>query len=256
MDYKAIFADVDGTLISPGSHGNTPATPKVMSAVKKACEKGVIVSLASARSLDWVEGLIDSLQIKGPIILDNGARIYDSRIHQYIFEEFIDNKTAKKVISLMASLHSEIAIVSDDMRKIVDLQNIEQYKKIVKIMVLNISGNDAETLFQLLQKIPDIQISKSISKINPIRESIHVNSVSARKDIALKKCADYLKINTAEIIGIGDSYNDKELLLACGLKAAMGNAVPEIKKIADYIAPSYDEDGVADVIEKYILNSY
>ena len=43
--------------------------------------------------------------------------------------------------------------------------------------------------------------------------------------------------------------------MACGLKVAMGNAIPELKEIADYVAPSVDDDGVADVIEKFILNS-
>jgi hypothetical protein len=43
--------------------------------------------------------------------------------------------------------------------------------------------------------------------------------------------------------------------MACGLKVAMGNAVPELKAIADYIAPSVTDDGMATVIEKFILNS-
>ncbi|HXS15232.1 MAG TPA: HAD hydrolase family protein, partial [Candidatus Saccharimonadales bacterium] len=62
-------------------------------------------------------------------------------------------------------------------------------------------------------------------------------------------------ISTEEIIGIGDGHNDFPLLMACGLKVAMGNAVDDLKAIADYIAPSVDEDGVADVIEKFILNA-
>ena len=41
--------------------------------------------------------------------------------------------------------------------------------------------------------------------------------------------------------------------MACGLKVAMGNAVDDLKAIADYIAPTVDEDGVADVINKFIL---
>lgn len=41
--------------------------------------------------------------------------------------------------------------------------------------------------------------------------------------------------------------------MACGLKVAMGNAVQDLKEIADYIAPSVDEDGIADVIEKFVL---
>lgn len=58
-----------------------------------------------------------------------------------------------------------------------------------------------------------------------------------------------------KLIGIGDSYNDLEYLKLCGLKVAMGNATPDIKKIADYIAPSYKDEGVAKTIEKYILSN-
>ena len=43
------------------------------------------------------------------------------------------------------------------------------------------------------------------------------------------------------------------LLMACGLKIAMGNAYEELKSIADYVAPPIEEDGVADAIEKFIL---
>ena len=67
--------------------------------------------------------------------------------------------------------------------------------------------------------------------------------------------ANLLKIKTTEIIGVGDGYNDFPMLLACGLKVAMDNANDDLKAIADYIAPSVDDDGVADVIEKYILNA-
>jgi len=65
--------------------------------------------------------------------------------------------------------------------------------------------------------------------------------------------AEILGIKTDEIIAVGDGYNDFPFLMACGLKVAMGNAVPELKAIADYIAPSVDEDGIVDVIERFIL---
>jgi len=64
-----------------------------------------------------------------------------------------------------------------------------------------------------------------------------------------------LKISREEIIGIGDHYNDFPLLMACGLKVAMGNAVDDLKAIADYIAPSVEKDGVADVIDRFVLNN-
>ena len=65
--------------------------------------------------------------------------------------------------------------------------------------------------------------------------------------------ATFVRIEQYEIIGVGDGYNDFPLLMACGLKVAMGNATEDLKEIADYIAPTVDEDGVADVIEKFVL---
>ena len=59
-------------------------------------------------------------------------------------------------------------------------------------------------------------------------------------------------IETHEIISIGDSYNDFPLLMASGLRVAMGNAFSDLKEIAHYIAPSVQQDGVADVIQKFV----
>lgn len=83
--------------------------------------------------------------------------------------------------------------------------------------------------------------------------SLSITHVGATKQHAIFEAAKILGIETHEIIGVGDGYNDFPLLMACGLKVAMGNAVPELKAIADYIAPSVEEDGVADVIKKFIL---
>lgn len=77
----------------------------------------------------------------------------------------------------------------------------------------------------------------------------------ATKKHAVLEVARHLNIKTEEIIGVRDGHNDLSLLMACGLKIAMGNAVREIKSIADYIAPSVEEDGVAHVIEKFILKN-
>ena len=120
-------------------------------------------------------------------------------------------------------------------------------------MVLHVTPKKAEELYQKLKTNPAVHVTKSISGINPRDETIHVTSCEATKQVAVVKFAQALKIETKEIIGIGDSYNDFPLLMACGLKVAMSNATADIKEIADYIAPSYEKDGVAEVIEKFIL---
>lgn len=81
-----------------------------------------------------------------------------------------------------------------------------------------------------------------------------VSHVNATKQSAIVKLAELLDIATSSFIGIGDSHTDFPLLMACGLKLAMGNAVDGLKDIADYVVPPVEEDGAAFAIRKFILH--
>ena len=60
-------------------------------------------------------------------------------------------------------------------------------------------------------------------------------------------------MDTSQMIAIGDSYNDLPLLAACGLGIAMGGSPEELRAIADHVAPSVDDDGLAVAIEEHVL---
>lgn len=62
-----------------------------------------------------------------------------------------------------------------------------------------------------------------------------------------------LNINSEDVIGVRDSNNDMTLFKNVGLKVAMGNATEELKATADFIASPIEKDGLAQVIEKFIL---
>ena len=65
--------------------------------------------------------------------------------------------------------------------------------------------------------------------------------------------AEKLGIKQEEVICIGDEENDRHMIEYAGLGVAMGNAVAGIKEIADYVTKTNDEDGVAHVIDKFVL---
>ena len=75
----------------------------------------------------------------------------------------------------------------------------------------------------------------------------------ATKATAVRRYAAAMGAEASQIIGAGDSYNDLPLLNACGLRIAMGNAAPEVKAIADYVAPTVDDDGLAVAIEEFVM---
>ena len=256
MKYKAVIADVDGTLIAPNAGPLTIASQNVISAVHKAVGKGIYFSIATARSINWITGLVESLHVNAPLILDNGARIYDPKTQKYLFESYLSERKVIEVLAVLKKYNVKITLVPHE-NELARFDYVEGEKyaldDLVKIIVLHISSQLSESVYQSLTKLDGIQVTKSISGHSPIKESVHVTSFNAAKGKALQWITHYLHISKDEIIGIGDSYNDEEFLKECGLKVAMGNSVPEILKIADYIAPSYEEDGVADVLDKFIL---
>lgn len=74
------------------------------------------------------------------------------------------------------------------------------------------------------------------------------------KGHALTFLANHFGCELSETIAIGDSWNDHEMLECAGLGIAMENAIPDLKKLADYITRSNNEDGVKHAIDKFVLN--
>lgn len=76
---------------------------------------------------------------------------------------------------------------------------------------------------------------------------------NTNKWIAIKMLIEQLNIKPSEVIAIGDNFNDIEMIKHAGLGVAMNNGSPVAKEVARVVAPSNDMDGVATVLEQYIL---
>lgn len=252
MQYKAVIVDIDGTLVVPTQASASRPSQKVIDTVKKVKEKGVYFSIATGRSLDRSLNIVNSLQLNSPIILDNGALIYDCKTKKYIWESLVAKEAILQVGHLLEKEAPLKIIIYDDNLRLTSFNKISKWR-VSKILILDLSEDRSTKLHKKLKAIPNVSLTRSIVGHAPVKEAIHVTNIDATKQVGVHKLAQYLNIATSKIIGIGDSYNDFSLLMACGLKVAMGNATDDIKAIADYIAPTYWEDGVAYVLEKFIL---
>lgn len=246
--YKALILDVDGTTI-PNRQDGMPSE-KVTQAIKKASEK-LHVGLASGRPYNALTHITKHLKLKGPIIVNGGARVMDAGTHQVLWEQPLDKNDAIKIGELLLHELKLPCFINDDGK---DIFFSDEYipKVPLEMCVQNIDIKIAEDIEKKLHKVPTVvcHIVHSWTKGNV---DILINHAAATKQHGVFELAKILKIDTHEIIGVGDSGNDFPLLMACGLKVAMGNARDELKAIADYVAPSVTDDGVADVIEKFIL---
>jgi HAD superfamily hydrolase (TIGR01484 family) len=246
--YKALMLDLDGTTIPPLLKG-LPSR-KVSEAIAKA-NKRLHVGIVSARPFSLVKPISSHLSLSGPSIISGGAQIVDFPSEKIVLQEFISKKDVVSVANLLEKLKFNFIVQYDGLDHGVkfDRKNV---KRALDIAIPEIPVNKAIFLRNELKKISSV-VSHVTTSWNGGGAWVQISSVKATKQHAILAVARILGIETHEIIGVGDGYNDFPLLMACGLKVAMGNAVPELKEIADYIAPSVEEDGVADVIEKFVL---
>jgi len=70
---------------------------------------------------------------------------------------------------------------------------------------------------------------------------------------SLKELLNHLNLSTEQMISCGDGYNDLSMIEYAGMGVAMANARDEIKKVADYITLSNDDDGIAHVIHEFMI---
>ncbi len=249
--FKALIVDCDGTLVE--SKRDALPSSIVTKAILKA--SGLMhVGIATQRSLFSARPILEHLKLTGPSIITGGAQVIDSQTFKILREELIGIDDLYKAIKIIQDFRKKYNVsffIQDGEGKDKDWTAGYVPKEPIIVFIPDLKEEVADELKKELSVISSL----SVNKVTPWdgQFGLVIASSQATKQHGIFEVAKILGIDTHEIIGIGDGYNDFPLLMACGLKIAMGNAVPELKEIADYIAPSVDEDGVADVINKFVL---
>lgn len=247
MRYRAIFSDLDGTIV-PNRADGLPSY-KVVEAIRKATKR-VFVCLATSRPLFMAQKIIDVLPLNGLCILNDATQIYDPTQKKIVETLFLSPESIRESLVILAKQRVSL-LVNDGLRD-------WEYKgealngEISTLLVPDVKPEMADDIITELTHISNIAVQKIPSYTKGLTW-VSITNPQATKLHGVVRVAELLGISPKQAVGIGDGYNDYPLLSACGLKIAMGNAVPELKAIADFIAPSVEEDGVATVIEKFIL---
>ena len=245
--YQALISDLDGTLIL-----NTPTSlpsKNVIKAIKKA-SKFIHIGIATSRPFKHAEKIINILNLTSPCIVGGGSQIVDPITKKVLWEKRLANEELRTVLKLLKEQNTNTGIIDDRGNFI---NNFRYKEPPLQIWVQAVSSEKADEIIKKVSKIKTISIN-TVPSYTKGKKALIITDIHATKQHAILKVARLLKIDTTSIIGIGDGGNDFPLLMACGLKVAMGNADKDLKEIADYIAPPVEEDGVVDVIERFILN--
>ncbi|RST74242.1 HAD family phosphatase [Siminovitchia acidinfaciens] len=264
--YKMIAIDLDDTLLTD----QLIISRGTIEAIQQAVDAGIVVTIATGRMYSSAKKIARSLDLNVPLITYQGALVKEANGEDIHYERLIDPETAHQLIEFAKYEDLHLQVYQDDtLYSSSENKLLQQYANDVKVPYViepdlaKLAGRGFDKMLFIdapdyLDKLQDELRSlfgqrAHITKSRPFY--LEITHPEANKGLALLHLAGRLGIDRSEIIGIGDSYNDLDLIMSAGLGVAMGNAVDELKKQADYVTYSNNEEGVRHVIEKFIFQN-
>lgn len=269
MKYKMIALDLDGTL----TNSKKEVSERNREALKKAADKGVHIVLASGRPLVGILPVAEMVNLKetgGYMLAFNGAHIVDGRTGETFMQTTLPEEFYPDIIDY-GKLFYDVTILTYTKKGIVTLDDQNPYAqleaKINRVPLMQVpdlyaalDGPVCKFLcvgnYSHLREIQLMIKAEYGDKINVFFSETYFLEIvpnGIEKAASLKKLLDKLGLKREELIACGDGLNDITMIEFAGLGVAMENAQDALRYRADYITDTNDADGVAEVIEKFIL---
>ena len=269
MKYKLLALDMDGTTLN----SEKKITPKTANAISELLKSGIAVVLSTGRGLAEIADYKSELKSMNYGILISGGMVYDffkskpivtHPLSAEIMFELIDGAVAENAMIQLLTLNDSLVREEDILNmesfhmgiyKDMYYRNCvrcDDFKKFIrenpgKVLKLNIYHRSAESRERNFKRFGNLEVNFSYAE----ETAIETCPKNITKASGLKELCDFLKIEIAETVAVGDAPNDTEILKAAGLAVAMGNASAEIKNLADFVTDDNDHDGIVKVIEKF-----
>ncbi len=265
-EYRLVVADIDGTLVT----SRREITARVRRVVREAQRRGVRVCLATGRT--WRSGrrYFEALGADPPAILYNGGLIYDFARDRALFRRAMTVRQAQKVIAALDAFPDLAAhfYVEDEIYVRWRTPLVEATAR--QDHILPAAVGDFRTVlrgrpmkFRILGPRPRLAaLLRRVQRADgagtyvfSARNSLEILPPGSSKGAALRRMARLLRVPLRQVVAVGDELNDLSMIQVAGLGVAMGNAPRELRRAADYVAPSNDDDGLAEVIRRFILRT-
>ncbi len=251
---KAIFFDIDGTLLSHKSKGIPQSTVAAFQELRK---KGILLFAATGRHMLEMENLpLDPLEFDGYITL-NGQLNLD--VHKNIIDENpIHSEDVDVMIDVFNGKEIPIMIVERNKMYInfVDDQ-VRAAQEVISTPVPDVDLYRGEKVYSFVIYDRDHQaaeIQKRLPHCTMVywgNDAIDVIPRDGGKSIGIQHVIEKLGIKREEMMAFGDGQNDIDMLQFAGIGVAMGNASEEVKKEADHVTADIDEDGLALALKHF-----
>ncbi len=269
MNIALVVSDIDDTLLPKGGE----ISDRTRRAVAALNERNIPFALASGRWFPSTVSVAQEIGCKGPLIVANGGCVITTGGE--VLKEFCmtdeDVRTAYEIIKDSGALITsyvrgaiyrlnadsmenrppeKLSYFGGDLFEVVD-DDVSRFEAeaLTGVYKMEAYSNDEALLNDLRARLSESGFLVSSS----FRTNIEITTSGLGKGTALLWLASYLGVPRESVMACGDNTNDMQMLACAGLGVAMGNAVPELKKMARVVAADCAADGLARAIEEYVL---
>jgi Cof subfamily protein (haloacid dehalogenase superfamily) len=262
---RLLALDLDQTLFG----NDLVMTPRVQRAIAGAQAKGTQVTIVTGREAYAASRVARDLKITAPIVCAQGACIFDHVHNEVLHDERLPMELLPRILAVIerhgwnvhletfdklffppASSHSaaffELLRYSNWVR-VGDLVN-DLPEPPLKFIVTVERTEDRATVVEVMHR----EFGDAITVVPSHPHLVEGVPAGVHKGHGLAWLAGHLHVAQSEVMAIGDSEADIPMIRWAGIGVAMGNATPETKAAADWVAPTLSEDGAAVAIEKFI----
>jgi len=273
-DIKLIALDLDRTTLDSKSL----LSPRTKNAIEAAIRKGIHVIVATGRAFSALPADVYTIEGLKYVISSNGATVRDINTGEVIYGNCISGPALIRVIELLKQYDfmfeffvDGYAYVEKSVYDNIDKTTFtEKHRKYIKETRTPVTGlldfalqhkdaieninvnfedmNDKAAMKPVLAGLTGVTLTSSFD------HNLELGGETTSKADAVNVLCRMFDIDPANVMACGDSPNDLAMLEFSGLPVAIGNAKDELKAAAKYVAPTNDEEGVAEAIEKFVLS--
>lgn len=265
MKKNAIFTDLDGTFLT--SKKTVSETNKEM--IGEFKKRGGMFSMATGRNLKGIKSILEEVDVDFPVVLCNGAVVYDSKNKECVSIKLITREVISEVFDMYLRYKEELGLtlIGSTVNEIYIHNDLEELKKWLNKDVTSrwvrkpldeIKVKDLIKITFIAKRENILMFSEKISRYNHFisaQDCIDVVPEGVSKWTGIQKSLEYAGAEIDQIFTFGDSPNDIEMLQGAHTGIAMKNGCDTIFDRADHITEfTNDEDGVGIFVGGIINN--
>ena len=254
---KAVFFDIDGTLVSFTTHAVPESARR---AIAKLRERGVKVFIATGRLLRHTE-VVNDIEVDGYITVNGSYCLTSSG--EVIFEQAFPKDVVERIFALEKEYGFRAAVMTHENIFVDSLSGRpSEVADMVDITPVEADLDEIVATQSVLQMCPYIskELEQNIMPLLPecvssrwVDMFMDLNLKGVDKSIAARRVMEYYGYTLDEAMAFGDGGNDVPIVRDVGVGVAMGNACEELKSVADYVTESVDEDGIEKALQHFGL---